>query len=319
MQKTDVTLVGAEDGFFDLNLLRFLRALVDTGSITRAGALLGMSQPASSRAMAKLRRHFGDPLLVRTEHGHVLTPLAHQAAPLVRQGLAATDAVFTVCHFDAAQTQRCFRVASTDYGLSTVLLGLLPRLQAQAPGLSVSADPWSDQTIAALERGELDCALYADSQLPRDFHYRPLFTDGYSVVCPAGHPLSAHRGATGLALLRAAAHHPQFAVRYPLRGQYATDNVYRTLGLPSPHIQFAAPYFHAVASAVRDGGLVAVVPARTARVWASGPDFNVILVRDKRLVFEYRLIWHARAHRDPGLVWLREQVVGEATSRSKPV
>jgi len=73
MPKTDADLDPAS---FDLNLLRYLRALVDSASVTRAGETLGMSQPASSRAVARLRLRFADPLLVRTGRGYVLTPLA---------------------------------------------------------------------------------------------------------------------------------------------------------------------------------------------------------------------------------------------------
>ncbi len=294
---------------FDLNLLRFLKALVDTASVTKAGDVLGMSQPSASKTMARLRVVFRDPLLVRTGKGYVLTPLAEQLAPLVRQALAAGNAVFEAAGFDAATSSRRFRIATTDYGMSGVLLRLLPLLGREAPQVGLLVDPWVDQTIERLERGELDCALCADDFLPNDFHFRTLFRDGYALLCAASHPLARLREHSARAVLEAAAAYPQFAVRYPTRLQYATDDVYRTLGLPSPAFRVEAPYFLAGRGATAQGLLVGIVPERSAQLWAQDEGMHVVPLDEPALSFEYRLVWHERSHRDPGLVWLRDAIV----------
>lgn len=294
---------------FDLNLMRFLRALIDTASVTRAGHAVGMSQPAASRATAKLRRRFGDPLLVRTAGGYVLTPLAQQLSPVVRCALSATEAVFEVAVFTARNSQRRFRVAATDYGTSIVLLPTIAGLRSEAPSIGLQIDPWTDQTVAQLERGELDCALHADEPTPPDFHARALFTDRYAVICKTGHALVRQSAGPPRKLLAAAAAYPQFAVRYPGQRGYVTDNVYRTLGLPGPRLIAEAPYFYAGARVVLDGDLVAVLPERAARLWARGCDLAVLPLHEPRLRFEYRVIWHERVHRDPGVGWLRDLIV----------
>lgn len=297
----------------DLNLLRFLQALVDTGSITRAGEALGLSQPAASRATARLRERLRDRLIVRTSRGWVLTPLAMQLAAPVRRALVAADAVFELAGFAPAVSNRCFTLASTDYGMSAVVLDLMPVFAREAPQAGLCIDPWSDDTFARLERGEIDAALYADEPMPADFHYRPLFRDGYALVCRRSHPLA--RGALrgrARGLLEAAREWPHFAPRFPLGRRFMTDNVYARLGLASPRFVLESTYFHAGVHAVLQADLVAILPQRTARLWAQGHDLALMPIDDDALRFEYRVIWHERAHRDPGLVWLRELIADSA-------
>ena len=312
MQKVDVDVLARG---FDLNLLRFLSALCDSASITRAGQAVGASQPAASRAMARLRAHLADPLLVRTARGYALTPLAVRLAPVVRRALAAVDAVFEGAAFEPGQSTRRFAMATTDYGMSTVLMGAMPAIRAAAPRVGLQVDPWSDETIAGLERGALDCALYADEVIPQDFHYRTLFRDGYALVCRAGHSLTRQRGSSALKLLKAAAAFPQFAPRYASGRGHVTDDVYRRLGLDSPQMCLEAPYFYAGAQAVIHGNLVAVLPARAAGIWARFRDFSVLPLREPALTFEYRVIWHERVHRDAGVSWLREVIAAAVGER----
>lgn len=312
MPKMDVTTLARG---FDLNLLRFLSALCDSASITRAGEAVGASQPAASRAMARLRAQLADPLLVRTARGYALTPLGLRLAPVVRRALSAVDAVFEGVAFEPGHSTRRFAIATTDYGMSTVLMGAMPAIRTAAPRVGLQVDPWSDQTIAGLERGALDCALYADEVIPQDFHYRTLFRDGYALVCRAGHALARQQSLSALKLLKAAAAFPQFAPRYAFGRGHVTDDVYRRLGLDSPQMCLEAPYFYAGAQAVIHGDLVAVLPARAAGIWAQFRDFSILPLREPRLTFEYRVIWHERVHRDAGVTWFRDLIAGSVGDR----
>jgi DNA-binding transcriptional LysR family regulator len=293
---------------FDIAALRFLQALLDTSAITRAGELLGLSQPAASRAMQRLRQHFADPLLVRTAKGYALTPVAELLRPAVRTALDGINALFEVATFDARTATRSFRIASTDYGLSVALLPQCTRLRTAAPGITWQTEPWSDETLAKLERGELDCAFYADEPLPPDFHYRSLFSDGYALVCRQQHPLAALPKVAYRTLLKEAAKHPLWLPRYISSRRYLTDNIYAQFGLPAPCIAMASPYFYNALQCVLDNDWVAVVPERLARIWTTQHAIAVLPIAEKSLRFGYRLIWHARAHRDTGLQWLREQL-----------
>lgn len=312
MPKADVRIDHAN---FDLNLLRYLRALVDSASITRAGEALGMSQPAASRAVARLRHRFADPLLVRTGRGYVLTPLAQQLAPGVRRALAAADEVLAAATFDPATAQRCLRIAATDYGMSTVLLGVLPALRAAAPGIALQVDSWGNETVDALECGALDCALYADDPLPPDFHSRRLFEDSYVLICRRGHPLLAQARGPARRLLAAAAAYPQFAARYPGQRGLVTDDVYRRLRMAPAPLAVEAPYFYVGARVVQDSDLVAFMPAFVARLWADAAHLVAVPIDIAALRFEYRVIWHERVHRDPGVKWLRELIASHLADR----
>ncbi|PVE44065.1 LysR family transcriptional regulator [Limnohabitans planktonicus II-D5] len=299
---------------FDIGLLKFLQALLDTRGITRAGELLAMTQPAASRAMTRLRQHFGDPLLVRTSRGYVLTPVAELLRPSVHACLDSMHALFDVAAFDIADTARTFRIASTDYGLSVVLQPQLASLRQIAPFVAWQTDPWSDDTMAKLERGELDCALYSDEPLSPDFHYRTLFTDGYALVCQPNHPLASLGKMDSKSLLEDAAHYPQWAPRYLSSRRYMTDNVYERLGLKSSNIVLATPSFHTALECILQSDWLAVVPERLARIWAKTFVIAVLPIQEKNLRFEYRLIWHERAHRDKGLQWFKEQLVRNTVS-----
>nr|WP_315204450.1 LysR family transcriptional regulator [uncultured Albidiferax sp.] len=304
MQKMNVQPVLEKFAVADL---KFLQALLDTSAITRAGELLGMSQPNASRAMNKLRRNFCDPLLVRTARGYVLTPVAEMLRPMVTLALDSVNALFEVATFDAQISTRTFRLASTDYGLSVALLPRLTALRHMAPNAAWQIDPWSDDTIARLERGELDCALYSDEVLPPDFHYRKLFSDGYAFVCRQNHPLTAFAQASGKVLLKEASRFPQNAPRFLASRRYVTDDLYARLGLKNAHIVMASPYFFSAMEHVIGSDLISVVPERLARSWQEKFDVVALPIREKSLRFEYRMIWHERAHRDTGLEWFRER------------
>ncbi|MFZ6871879.1 LysR family transcriptional regulator [Undibacterium sp. Di27W] len=310
MQKVDTKNLPLHDQR-DLNQLHFLRALLEQASVTRAGEQLGMSQPAASRATARLRSQFDDPLLVRSGRGYLLTPMAIQLLPQLRDILGRTDALFEQVQFNPASARRTFQMATTDYGMSAILLGLIPHLQQQGPQLSLRVDAWGSQTLERMERGELDAALYVGSDLPPDFHRRKLFTDGYALVCAANHPLLQHASLPARALLEQATSYPQFAARYPLRHGYATDDVYTELGLARPFITLEAPYFYVGNFAAEYGNVVAVVPERAARAWQANHAISVISLDIAELAFDYCLIWHESRHRDPAMKWFRELLVSK--------
>jgi DNA-binding transcriptional LysR family regulator len=308
MQKVNAQLL---DGF-DITDLRFLQALLDTGAISRAGQAFGMSQPSASRAMAQLRRQFGDPLLVRTSRGYVLTPGAELLREPVRRALDAMTALFESAEFVASTSTRTFRVASTDYGIAVALQPRLPSLRSLAPAASWQIDPWTNETLASLERGELDCALYADEPLSSDFHVRRIFADGYACVCRREHPLAAIKASSASVLLKEAAKYPQSVPRYLASQRHITDDVYAQLGLPPAKIVVATPYFQAGLQSVLEDDLVALVPQRLARLWLERYPVAVLPIVEKSLRFEYRLIWHERAHRDRGLLWFRKQLIEDS-------
>jgi DNA-binding transcriptional LysR family regulator len=304
MSKTDAALpVDA----LDLRQLRFLLALLRCGSITQAGEICGMSQPAASRTVARLRTQLGDPLLVRTRSGFALTARAQALESSLDRSLMLLDRAFSPTSFDPARACRAFRLASTDYGVATVAKRLLPRLGTDAPSVSLNFDPWAAQTLDRLEQGKLDFALYTDDAIPAEFHYRTLFKEHYALLGPAVHPLWDRIGPGDVdkAALREASEYPHFAVRYLSGVEHETDDIYRNLELPRPLFRLEVPYFSFGAQVIAEAGLLAILPARVLSSWPPTPQVTVRTVAVESLGFEYRLIWHERAHRDDGCIWLR--------------
>lgn len=292
----------------DLNLMRMLAALIQTQSVTRSGELLGLSQPAASRTMAKLRKALNDPLLVRTSRGYVLTPLAQTLAPLVTKALAAAEGVFAATHFDPATSARTFQLATTDYGAQAVLTPLASTLVQQAPYTHVVASAWKTDTLADLENGQVDLALYADAQLPEDFHASELFKESYVLVVRAGHRLLEFANAPLPELLAAAATCGYIVARYPNNHLDVGDNVLKRLGAPMGQPTLSLPYFSTAPMIVAESDLIIALPSRLAQRYRQQLPIELIPLPTASETFGYLLIWHERAHRDPSLQWLRRTI-----------
>ena len=124
----------------DLNLLAVLGALLEHRNVTRAGERLSLSQPAMSGALARLRQHFGDELLVRSGREYQLTPMASGLLPAVREALGQVEQTLSVpAEFDPATSLRRFSIAISAQSI-LALSGLLRRVHEMAPG--VQLDTW---------------------------------------------------------------------------------------------------------------------------------------------------------------------------------
>lgn len=298
-----------------MGALRLLAALFESQSITRAGDTLGMSQPAASRAVARLRRALADPLLVRTSRGYVLTPRAEALRQPVEAALTAIGAVFAPQGFDPALTARVFRLASTDYGSTVVVTQAAQHFLAAAPHAQLDVMPWTGDTLELLERGELDVALYADSMLPQDFHARDLFIDHYVCMMRKGHPLARLLSATkpdarkSEAMLAQIAAQPQVLLLYPDGHKMSADNILAALGHAPRHVGLRIPYFMTAPWVVANSDMVMCLPARIAVKLSGLSAVQIFPLPAKPQTFGYRIIWHERSQRDPALVWFRQLVV----------
>src|SRR5215212_1116411 len=145
----------------DLNLLRVFDAVLHESGVTPAAARLGLTQPAVSNALARLRKLFGDPLFVRTPAGMDATPFARELAGPVRQALALLESA--LAHgpgFDPASTARAFRFYMSDLGQVEFLPPLIERVQKAAPGVRLEAVAADLEHIGdALGAGALDLAV----------------------------------------------------------------------------------------------------------------------------------------------------------------
>jgi DNA-binding transcriptional LysR family regulator len=167
----------------DLNLLPALAALLDQRHVTRAAEAIGIGQPAMSYALARLRRLFDDPLLVRRGRVLELTPMGQALLEPVHDVLAGVEHLLSIApEFDPASDERSFTIAASDYVTIVLLRPLLEDLYREAPGIGVEVVPVNLDTAAALERARVDLAVVPaqimDSRAP-GVQRRELFTERY--------------------------------------------------------------------------------------------------------------------------------------------
>lgn len=167
----------------DLNLLVYLDVLLRERNVTRSASLLGITQPAMSNGLRRLRETFGDPLLLRTSEGMMPTERAQSIQPLLRQVLASVEQVIEpITEFDARSSDRVFRIMTSDYGEATLLPSLLNRLRKEAPDVVLDILTPSDMSFQEVEQGLVDLVINRFDTLPQSFHQKTLWKDSFSCL-----------------------------------------------------------------------------------------------------------------------------------------
>ena len=174
----------------DLNLLVYLDALLRECNVTQAANQLGLSQPAMSNGLRRLRELFNDPLLVRTSDGMTPTARALELAPLVREILTGVDrAIQPTTEFDPSSATQVFRIMASDYAESTLFPAVLQQLRELAPGLTLDIMTPSDVSFLDVERGKVDLVINRFDQMPQSFHQITLWQDTFSCMMSPDNPI----------------------------------------------------------------------------------------------------------------------------------
>lgn len=296
-------------GAIDLNLLRVLDALLATRSVTTAARKLGLSQSATSHALARLRTALGDALFVRGKTGWMPTARASALAEPLRDALARLEAVVTPPRpFDAGTATRSFTVATADYFGLVMLPDLVGRLAASAPGIDLWMRAQDRSVGRMLGEGEADVFIgprRVEDEGPGILERR-LFDERYVCIVRRGHPALGKRWtAQRFARLR----HALIAPRARPGG--AVDTALAERGL-SRRVALGVSSFLAAPFAVASSDLVLTMPERVARRFAELLPLEVVAPPIELPGFTMAMLWHERVHREPGHVWLREQIVALA-------
>lgn len=176
----------------DLNLLVYLDVLLREGSVTKAANQLSITQPAMSNGLKRLRDLFKDPLLVRTSDGMTPTKRALELQPTIRDVLSRLESsIQPETDFDPLTSERTFRIMTSDYAESTLLLELVGRLADLAPNITLDLITPSDVTFHDVEQGKVDMAINRFEELPLSFHQKVIWYDTFSCVMSSDHPLVA--------------------------------------------------------------------------------------------------------------------------------
>lgn len=296
---------------FDLNLLTSLEALIDERSVTRAAARVGLSQPAMSNALARLRGALEDPLLMREGTRMVLTPRAASLAPQVREALDRVRAMLAPPPaFDPLTTSRTIAIGLSDYVETLLLPGLLRRLRRAAPSLTLRCVRTPDLFLAPvsqLESGAMEIAIgfFGEAPAPHSgLLSQPLWHESNVCVAARRHPRLRGRTITETEFL-AEAH---AAVFYRQEGPGLMDNVLAGSG-HARKISLVVPHFQSLFHQIAASDLIATAPARLARMYARWLPIAVRPLPVRFPEFHLTLVWPGRTHSDPCLAWLRGEVL----------
>lgn len=288
---------GADD--IDLRLLRLLDALYATRSVTRTAERMELSQPTVSIGLARLRKMLSDPLFVRTTEGMQPTPRTEDLMPSVRQVLSGmSQLISSASHFDAARSERTFRIFMTDASHMTLMPRLFAHVHALAPGIRLEAVTIGPHMAVELQSGEADLALGLIPGLEAGFYQQALFDQDWICLANPAHPRlgakltlktylsEAHVGivsGTGSALL---------------------DKALQKAG-QQRQVQLALPGFLGLSAILLSSDLMATLPRHIGETLARASGLKVLPCPLPIEGFTVKQYWHTRFHHDPANRWLR--------------
>jgi DNA-binding transcriptional LysR family regulator len=311
IQRSYEAITAMNFGALDLNLLRVLDALMRERSVTRAGERIGLSQPAVSNALTRLRQILGDELFVRRGTDMVPTPRAEAIGSAIGAALAQMEeAVSADDKFEPATAERAFTFLGSDI-ISTLVMPLLSeRVAARAPGIRLRLlDIGAGEMQHLLRDDVVDIAFNLSHATPEWISRQSVYAIRFAIIA------SPHNGAIRSAGIKSGRTLPlKLFCKLPhaIRSSDSTmrgvvDDALQKLG-PARRVMLALPHFHAVAAAVARGHLIAAVPT----VFAKGA------VKENGLVMfkpplpiqagELFMYWHKRHDLNPAIRWMCQQV-----------
>lgn len=295
----------------DLNLLVVLDALLTERHVTRAGKRLGLSQPATSNALDRLRALFDDPLLERAAGGLRPTPRAEALRPLLSATLGSAADLLGRGAPSLATLRQTVRLGIVDYGVAAYVPSLLERLARTAPGIDLVVAPWTGDPIRDAVSGALDLIVSVYSPAVTQLHWHFLLRERYVVALRAGHPAARRlTEARWLAL-------PHVLVSSRGDQQGPLDAALAERGL-SRRVALVVPSFLAVPPIVAATNYTALLPIGAL----SAPSRVGLVVREPPIAvpgFEVGLAWHPRRDHDPATRHVREQLIALVASPSASV
>ncbi|GHF57394.1 LysR family transcriptional regulator [Seohaeicola zhoushanensis] len=296
---------------FDLNLLRVLDALLAEGSTVRAGTRIGLSQPAVSAALGRLRHALGDPLFVRQGQRLVPTDYARDLAQPLRDSLDAIEVLLDgPARFDAATASETFKISGSDFFAEMLMPALGERLSRIAPGVRVQlVDLVPDNYVRSLENREVDVALMPKPELPGWVEWQPLFHSDFVMVARRGHArlgrAGVNPGATVPIDLFCDLGHILFSPegRLSAMGDAALAAVGR-----SRRVVMTMPVFFGVARAVAESDHVALLPGQLAARLAEPLGLDIYRPPMPVPTPQIGMVWQKRMTSTPGHRWLRDEI-----------
>ena len=287
----------------DLNLFIVFDAIYTEANLTRAGQIVGITQPAVSNALARLRETFNDPLFVRTAQGMVPTPMAQNIITPVRNALQLLRvSVQESRSFVPDQATKTYRISMTDLTEAVILPHLISRIRRLAPGINVDSFLTKRrETTKELAAGRLDFAIDAPLNTDTQVRHVKLFEDRHVCVMRKDHPL-ASKDRISLDEYLAQSH---IHISSRRNGLGHVDLSLGKMGLQR-RVMLRSQHYQMAPLVLESTDMVMTVHERFARRhnlhWVSLPIDDVPAI-------ETHLFWHESTDQDPANRWMREQII----------
>ncbi|WP_092994551.1 LysR substrate-binding domain-containing protein [Rhizobium sp. NFR07] len=298
---------------YDLNLLPVFMALMEERSVTRAANRLGITQPALSNSLNRLRDTLRDQLFIRERYGIRPTQLAEEIAPAIEAALSQLDHV--VAHqqeFDPGKAKRLFLIAPNSYAELVLMPALITRLQQQAPGISLRMTPFgNDLGETGVISGTTALVLGRVVDPPDNLVVQHLMDDGLACVVRADHPTVGETlSRKQYEALRHVNVLPPGRIRAGVFQALSKQNLKREVAVSVTH-------FLAVPEMIAVTDYCATLPKLICRSLERDPRFKVVEAPVDLGTFPVEMAWHVRYRQDPAHRWLREIVSDTASSLTR--
>lgn len=286
----------------DLNLLVALDAFVEERSVTRAANRLGLSQPAASNMLARLRGLFDDVLLVRTASGMAPTERALELRQALVPILRGIERMFeSRLSFAPSTTTRTFNVRMSDVLSALLLPALMPRFLREAPAASLNVVHLSpEETLDSLEADRLDLAVSMGLTHGRSIDSRDIIRDRMVCVMRAGHPAAAGKITVNRFL---AARHVRVSISPT--DQRFVDNILAQMSL-TRDVALQLQHWTLLPAVLKESDLLSVMPESLAQGF--GSEYAVRPLPFASSEFVWKVYWHRRHSGNPGIGWLSDLI-----------
>lgn len=302
-------------GRIDLNLLVYLDVLLREGSVTKAAQQLGITQPAMSNGLRRLRELFNDPLLVRTSDGMTATERARELQPVIRKALGELEvALQPQQEFDSRFSNRVFRIMVSDYAESTLVPELVNRLRTEAPDIILDVLTPSDVTFKDVEAGKVDMAINRFDDMPQSFHQMTLWQDDFVCLINPNHPdvdrfdlraylTSKHIWVSKTGMGAGVGIDPDKVIRLGW-----VDNALAKLG-HKRKISVFTRHYQMPALLALNNDLVVTLPRKVADMQAASASLVIKTPPFSIPPFELKMAWSPLLQHHPAHRWLRRTIV----------
>lgn len=299
---------------YDLNLLPIFVALMEERNVTRAAQRVGMTQPALSNALARLRLMLQDQLFIRERYGIQPTPIALELAPAIADALARLDdAVLGQQSFDPARAERMFTIAPNGYVEFVLVPAVVARLQQVAPGIKLRLTPYGNDLVeTGVVSGTTALVLGRVVDPPDNLVVQHLMDEGLACAVRAGHPdVGDVMTRAQFETLKHVNIVPPGRMRAGLFQALAQQQLKRDVAI-------SVTNFFAVAEMVAVTDYCATLPELICRRLMHDPRLKILPAPVDLGSFPVEMAWHVRYRQDPAHRWLRGLIQDVAAGLKAP-